>query len=176
MKYFTPDLIERYASPDDEVAHAAEREWEQATKRYRRRLERILPALPAGVRRWRSRSVCLHDARVLRLGSEGDQFLMVVEPLTPAESLVVLTFTLDGQPEIDTEALPNGPDSTGVEWLYEEWDMDRRNGCWFEVLLSNGWLVRLPWRAFEFRVVKQLLPTTETANGRVGPAVVSVSA
>lgn len=113
MKYFTPDLIERYGSLDDEVADAADQDWENAVKRYRRLLERILPVLPTGVRRWRARSICLHDARVLRLGRGADQFLMVVEPAAPAGSLVVLAFTLNGEPTINRTALPGGPDSTG---------------------------------------------------------------
>ncbi len=79
---------------------------------------------------------------------------MVVEPGLPAGSLAVLTFTLDGDPHIDQKAFPGGPDSTGVEWLYEEWDVDRHLRCWFKVLLSNGWSVRLPVRAFDFRVVQ----------------------
>ncbi len=161
MKYFTPDLIERYASRDEDVADAAAQEWHQATRRYRRRLERFLPALPAGVRRWRARSICLHDARVIRLGQEADQFLIVAEPVRPAGSVIVLTFTLSAEPKIDHAALPEGPDSTGVEWLYEEWDMDRSQRCWFEALLSNGWSIRLPFRAFDFRVVRRLLPVME---------------
>lgn len=176
MKYFTPDLVNRYGSLDDEVADAADQHWENAVKRYRRRLERILPALPAGVRRWRARAICLHDARVLRLGREGDQFLMVVEPTAPAGSLVVLAFTLAGEPAINPAALPGGPDSTGVEWLYEEWDLDRHQRCWFEVLLSNGWSIRLPFRAFEFRVVQKLLPSAEVPT-RIGEqAAASLSA
>ncbi len=34
MNHFTPDLLARFGSPDDEIADAASAEWEQVQARY----------------------------------------------------------------------------------------------------------------------------------------------
>ena len=60
MKYFTPDLIERYGSPDEKIANAADAEWEDALAQYDGYLQSIAPTLPeqpwprAGRRPWQN--------------------------------------------------------------------------------------------------------------------------
>jgi hypothetical protein len=165
VKYFTPDLITRFGSPDDRVADAADAEWERAIRRYHRRLAKIGDALPAGWRRLRDARLPLHDARVLSMGEEGDTFLIVLEA-PPAQNLLVLTFTLDGEPVIDQAALPAEPATGPAYWLYEEFDVDRKQRCWFEVLLSNGWSVRLPFHDLDFVLTRTVLSSANGA-GRV---------
>src|SRR5205823_11148806 len=46
MKYFTRELKERYGSPDDAVADAANAEWETALERYEQYLASIADDLP----------------------------------------------------------------------------------------------------------------------------------
>ena len=60
-----------------------------------------------------------------------------------------------------------------MTWLYEEWDVDRQGRRWFEVLLSNGWTVKLRFRDFQFLIVRQLSPTK---NGQVGQPALHQSA
>src|SRR6516165_7257057 len=148
MKYFTPDLLARFKSADEDVFAEAHEEWDQAIRRYHRRLAKIKGTLPEGVRRFRAEHLCLHDAQVLRMGRQGDSFIMVLETEPPEQQLVVLTFTVDEEPQIDRSVLPGREDSSFVTWLYEEWDLDRRNRGGFEVLLSNGWSVKLRFRDF----------------------------
>jgi hypothetical protein len=161
MKYFTPELLERVASLDDDVADDAQDEWERAIVRSNRHWQKIKKAFPAAVRRFEEDHVCLHDAQVLRMGRDGDTFVMVLEMEPPSRNLVVLTFTLDGEPEIDPRALPAQREHEFVTWLYEEWDLDRGKRCRFDVLLSNGWSVRLCFREFQYLILPPILPARD---------------
>jgi hypothetical protein len=152
------------------VADAAMHEWERAIVRSQRRWEKIKAFFPKEVRRFEDEHVCLHDAQVLSMGQQGDTFVIVLETEPPARNLVVLTFTLDAAPVIDTAALPNRQASDQVYWLYEEFDVDRRKRCSFEVLLSNGWSVKLLLRDFHFLIAREVL---SAANGPVIPPAVT---
>ncbi|MGL4553492.1 MAG: hypothetical protein ACRC33_20185 [Gemmataceae bacterium] len=69
MKYFTPELLARFRSADDDVADAAAEEWARAQARYERYLEdrredftpgtRALPGGPS-----------LHDAAIIKMSEE----------------------------------------------------------------------------------------------------------
>lgn len=163
MRYFTPELLERLASPDDVVADAAHEEWERALLRWQRRWPKIESAFPEAVQQFEEAKVCLHDAQVLSLAQSSETLVMVVQGEAPARDLVLLTFTLADKPIIDAKAVPGHGDGIVVNWLYEEWDVDRRGRRWFEVLLSNGWSVRLCFREFQFLILPQVLAAE---NGR----------
>jgi hypothetical protein len=47
----------------------------------------------------------------------------------------------------------NGNSTNGEERL------DRRGQCWFDVLLSNGWSMKLPVSDFSYSIGEQLLPS-----------------
>ena len=64
MKFFTPDLLERFASEDDRVALAAQEELEQRSEQYAEHLKGILAKLPPRFREVQERFY-LHDARVV---------------------------------------------------------------------------------------------------------------
>jgi hypothetical protein len=164
MKYFTPDLLERVGSLDDEIADAAHEEWERALVRCRRRWQKIKAAFPRAVQRFEAESVCLHDAQVLSMGRQGYTFVIVLKMEPPSDEMVLLTFDLAGDPRIDPTAVAGHGDDHFVTWMYEEWDLDRNQKCQLEVLLSNGWSVRLPFRDFQYLVGRDLLAT------RNGPA------
>jgi hypothetical protein len=66
MRYFTPELLARSRSPDDDVSEAAADEWEQAVAKYNAELDSIRPDLPPGVRALLA-SCSLHDARILSI-------------------------------------------------------------------------------------------------------------
>ncbi len=51
--------------------------------------------------------------------------------------------------------------------MYEEWDLDRQKRPTFEVLLGNGWLVKLRFRDFQYLIAQRLFPVPEV---RVDPA------
>lgn len=154
MKYFTPDLLERIGATDDDVADAAHAEWERAVVRSNRRWKKIKDAFPEAVRCFDRENICLHDARLLSMGRKEATFVMVLETEPPARHMIILTFLLENEPLIDPAALTS--DSTGIEWLYEEWDLDSGNKCCFEVLFSNGWSVKLCFRDFQYQVVEKV--------------------
>jgi hypothetical protein len=158
MKYFTPELYIRGNSPDEDVVDGVEEEWERAIRRYRRRWGKIKAALPEGVRRFHDERICLHDARLLRLGREGDRFIMVLETEPPARDLAILTFTLTAPPTVVPDALPEDLRGSEPYWLYEEFDLDERKRCCFEVFFNNGWLIKLQFRDFQFLVARPILP------------------
>jgi hypothetical protein len=159
MKYFTPDLIQRGDSLDDDVADAAEEEWEQALVRYGRRWRKVRAALPKTVRQFHDEDrVCLQSAQLLSMGRQGDALVMVLEPEPPAQTVVILTFTLDGEPVIDPQALPGREGRTFVTWMHEEWDLDRQSRFCFEVLFTNGWSVKLRFRDFQYLIAQRLFP------------------
>ncbi len=162
MKYFTPELYIRGNSPDDAVVEGIEDEWERAIRRYRRHWNKIKRAFPEGVRRFEEARVCLHDAQLLHMGREQDRLLLVLEMEPPARNLVILTFTLLGEPEITTGVLPENLRESRPYWLYEEFNLDRQQTCGFEVFFSNGWALRLRFRDFQFVVAQ---PLTAAANG-----------
>jgi hypothetical protein len=126
MKFFTPTLLGRVQSLDDDVALPAHDEWERAIVRSNRRWKKIKIAFPKEVQHFDDGCICLHDARLLSIGREGDTFVMVLEPEPPAQTMVVLTFTLNGEPVIDPRALPGCSNSVWVTWMYEEFDVDRK--------------------------------------------------
>ena len=61
MKFFTPDLLLRFGSDDDEVADAAQADWEKSDIAYKKHLTKILPGLPRNVQHF-VKHFCLHDA------------------------------------------------------------------------------------------------------------------
>lgn len=160
MRFFTPQLLERIASADDEVSAAAHDDWERAIERSDRRWQKIKDLFPAAVRRFDESGLCLHDAELLSMGQQRGTLVIALKLEAPAQSLVVLTFKLLGDPVIDQTALAADGKDGPVTWLYEEWDVDRRNRCWLEVLLSNGWSVKLCFRGFQFVYVPELLRST----------------
>ncbi len=163
MKYFTPELINRTRSADDDVADAAHDDWELAIKRSNRHWRRIRLAVPENVRRFDEGSVCLHDAELLSMGRQDDQLVMLLETEPPASKPVVLTFTLEEAPAIQTGTLTGARQGKPIYWAYEEWDLDRQKRPTLEVLLSNGSVLKLVFRDFHYLVAEPLLPS---ANGQ----------
>ncbi len=176
MKYFTPELLGRIASEDDDVMEAADEEWERAIVRSERRWLKVRDKFPQTVQKFNDDSVCLHDAELLSMGRQGDTFVMVLEPEPPAQTTVVLTFTLDGEPVIDPRALADREERTFALWMYEEWDLDRQGRCLFEVLLSNGWSVKLRFREFQYLIAQRLFPVPKAVvDPAFSPAQPAVS-
>jgi hypothetical protein len=161
MKYFTPEHYSRGNSPNEEDLHGIEDEWENALRRYRRRLKQIKSFLPEGVRRFKDEHVCLHDAEVLGMGRQEGQFVFLLKTEPPARKPAVLTFTLEDEPVVQVYTGPGFHPGKPVYWLYEEWNLDRQKRPTFEVLLSNGWVVKLVFREFHYLVAESILPSAD---------------
>ena len=63
MKFFTPQLMERFGSSDPEIADQADAQWEQAGDRYDAYLTQIEPDLREAIRHVQD-NFSLHDAVV----------------------------------------------------------------------------------------------------------------
>jgi hypothetical protein len=71
MRFFTPNLIERFGSDDDRIALAAQTELEQSSEAYSRRLSEVASELPQRFQELLDRYY-LHDARVIDHSSLGN--------------------------------------------------------------------------------------------------------
>jgi hypothetical protein len=147
VNYFTPELMDRLNSPHDAIADAADAEWDRRLEKYERELRQIESQLPEHVRAFNS--LLLHDARVLSLARQGDRLIMVMRKDIPPRDVVTITYTLDAEPFLDREALPPAHRSRVMDYLYNEFDLEREGdatGYTESILFSNGWELRLRFR------------------------------
>ncbi len=171
MKYFTPNLIDRFGSPDDVVANAADEEWEALNEKYESYLRQIEPQLPAHVREFTH--LLLHDARVYSLARQGDQLLLVLHKDIPPRDLVILRYTLTAEPYIDREALPAAHRSPVMDFLYDEFELiqgGERPEYAQAILFGNGWEMRLRFRDVEVIQAEPLYPVPPAAHPVAQPA------
>lgn len=157
MKYFTPEMYARGNSSDEAEARGVEEEWERALRRYERRWRKIRAAFPQAVHNFDEAGVCLHDAEVLHLARQRERLVMVLQLGPPSQTLVILLFTLTKDPVITTDVLPESVATRRPVWLYEEFDLDPRGHFCFNLLLSNGWEIRLRFRDFQFLIGQEIL-------------------
>src|SRR5438552_18737211 len=104
MKFFTPQLMERFGSSDPEIAEQADDQWEQAGDRYDAYLTQIAPDLPEGVRHLQD-NYSLHDAVVFGMGQQESHFIIILRLDAPLQEFLILTYDLITEPEIQREVL-----------------------------------------------------------------------
>jgi hypothetical protein len=167
MKYFTPELYVLGQSEDPAALDEVERAWEENLERYAAHLGQIRPRLPAELVGLLDR-YDLHGAEVLTLGRSGDNLVLVAQ-LDPAVATLLLTWDLTAEPEIDRGALPPELRQERAVWLYDEVDVGSGPAFSQSILLSNGWEVRLRFRALRVVTVEPLL-LSETARRRLAEA------
>lgn len=172
MKYFTP---ERYVALQDfssaTAMDAADAAWEEAVNRYDAYLQQILPALPPSLRLF-VEGYYLHDAAVLSMGFQNNDFVAVLQEDAPPNGLLMIRFTLAGAPTINAGALPPQHRSPSPQWLHEEIELvgeGPTRHCRLSILLDNGWEVTLPIRDLGIQSLGALYPLPR--NG--GPATTS---
>jgi hypothetical protein len=149
MNYYTLDLLRRFGSEDDDVADAAQAEYDEQSERYVKHLESIAAKLPARFREVQDRFY-LHDARVLhwsfawpsrrdkapdrppwawgpfappffyRNGASSSSMVLVLHLDTPPHEQLVLQYR-----DVTVEAVEGEPphpyfDKQAFLWLYDE--------------------------------------------------------
>ncbi len=176
MKYFTPDLLARCRSLDDDVADSAAEEWERALAAYRARLQAIRPHLPSGARVLLSRFT-LHDARVLTIavGRKRPTFTLVLRlEGTPSEpgALLELSYLLVTGPHggvvTRKDAQLKKNDASGRGWiLYDEFDLDEQRAFFtHSLLLADGYEVEVRFHSLRVRRLDEvLIPPLELGEG-----------
>ena len=174
MKYFTPERflkLQNFAS--EQAFRAATSEWEQAASAYEAHLREIGPVLPSGVRRFVELG-SFHDAHVLAMWQAQTRLTIVLRRDGEASKACVLTYSLIGAPSINPSVLPEAYRSGEALWLYDEMGVDRNTASdsasatgrpkpgatvfTHDILLSNGWEVRLGFRRLEVARPTALIP------------------
>jgi hypothetical protein len=166
MKFFTPERYSRLGRLDDERSFLdAQEDWERALQGYQEHLRGIRETIPPSLRRL-TESVYLHDARVLDMWQgQVSRCTITLQPESTPSQLVVLAYSLVEAPVVQKEVLPAESRSEPVTWLYDELHVESADGSTFthDILLSNGWEVRLRFRNVTVTRPQALLPTARAA-------------
>lgn len=147
MKYFKPELLARYRSPDDDIAEAAAAEWEANTIAYGKRLAAIRKRLPPSVRGFLGRYT-LHDAKLLAIavGRKQPTFSLQVglegSPTQPGPILEIKYRIVVGNRGgvAFTRHAPFASEPSSLGWiLYDEFDAPEKGDSFVHsLLLSTG--------------------------------------
>ena len=179
MKHLTSQRLLRLQDRSTTARfQAALDDWEKALATYRRHVQRIAPKLPGGLRRLIT-SVSCHDAHVLAIGQGQGRscaFSITLHPQSDPAHLLVLDYTLV-EPPRKTMALPLEACSEPVAWLYDELDVvvKRKEHAaptfLHEILLSNGWEIRVHFSSVAIKRPAALLPCGRGDNGMAAPVL-----
>jgi hypothetical protein len=162
MKYFTRDLLERCGSTDEAVASVAAREWEAANARYEEHLRSIEPRLPDHIRDFNN--LLLHDALVWSIARQDDNLIMILRKDIPPRNLVILSYTLTREPEINPEALPPEQRLQVMDFQLDEFEVQEGSGTVYSqsILFGNGWEMTLYFSDVRVIQAEPLYPFPET--------------
>ena len=194
MRFFTPDLLERFGSEDDSIATEAHKEFEARSREYLRQLDEIAENLPQRLRALLEHHY-LHDARVIshspfgicaprELGNgnladptPGAQqtspdgrlpsFWIHLQLDTPPREILVLQYRSALIEEARLHQSPGGEESPNLEWLYDEVDLiPVGDGREFRhsILFTNGLELRLRFEDFDFATLKPIEIAPELAE------------
>jgi hypothetical protein len=164
MKYFTPELYQRFNSFDVDEAERADEAWDRAEAAYKERLAKIREFMPSHV--VKLSELCLHDALVVSReehvqpagecrfidGNYPFPFLalwtaVAIVSVTLGEQVVSLIFCLSDH--IGMKDAPAGWRFSKLQeqWLYDEVDMlhDRNGPFVHRILLSSGVTLEIPF-------------------------------
>jgi len=168
MKYFTPELLARYGSPDDAVADAAHAEWETATDTYQkhfRSIERHLPKKLRGL----LRRYHFHDAAIGFVGTK-DQVLHLTAQLdAPPRETVFLRYRLVSDVRMTARSSIGGDTKGPLIWLYDEIDVVSEGVFPIieqRILFSSGLELSIQFQDISYSTARTL---PLIGNGAVGP-------
>ncbi len=194
MRFFTPDLLERFGSEDDNVAFEAHQEFELRSREYLRQLNEIAEKLPQRLRALIEQHY-LHDARVishspfgicapgelgngnladLTLGAQQTphdgrlpSFWIHLQLDTPPREILVLQYRCALIEEAHLHQYAGDDQSPNLEWLYDEVDLiPMGDGYEFRhsILFTNGLELRLRFEDFDFATLKPIEIAPELAK------------
>lgn len=178
MNYFTRERHLAMQNFDKAAMDAADTAWEDAADRYEAYLQTIRPDLPESVRQLLD-GFYLHDVRVLSVGQRGETFVVSLQLDAPPHELLTITYTLAGPPEMTKVPFPDGEGSSPPAWLYDEIERVREGdqNCFVHsVLFSNGWEVRIPFRAVHLATAVPVFPHPGRRRQIAGPETAFQSA
>jgi hypothetical protein len=194
MRFFTPDLLERFGSEDNRIASAAQDEWEERAEEYAGKLREIEAELPQRFRDLLDHFY-LHDARVISqpplmvtdlewlehalrtgmpvgwrvFGGQGSRIPSYWVPLqldTPPREVLVLQYR---SVQIEDAKLHESlfDECPYLEWQYDEVELIETGGnreFRHSILFSRGLEVRLRFKDFDFATLKPIETPGELAE------------
>jgi hypothetical protein len=194
MKFYTPDLLERFGSKDDDIADAAHDEIEQRADEYVRHLDAIEMKLPQRLQDLLNQFY-LHDARVIshpplmiadvewlehalrsglplgwRVFGLGERRLpsywipLQLDP-PPREILVLQHRYVQIESAEIHESIFEG--CHYLDWLYDEVELIETEGnleFCHSILFTRGFEIRLRFRDFDFATLKPMEIAEELAE------------
>ena len=182
MKFFTPDLLERFGSEDERVALAAQEELEQRSEQYAQHLRAIEGKLPPRFRELQQQFY-LHDARVVSplfpwpvdvpwplhpemlwpagqaLPEPWPSFWLALQLDTPPREFLVLHYRFVRVEETRRRRAPRGDTCPYLEWQHDEVEIapgQDGHELWHSILFTNGFELGLRFRDFDFATLKPL--------------------
>jgi hypothetical protein len=170
MRYFTPQRYLALQNADPLAMNAADADWDEAVEHYDAYLQSIIQEIPETVRSLLD-GFYLHDARVLIIGQREDTFLISLQLDVPPKELLTITYTLAGSAKINKQGFsPPGGEHAPV-WLYEEIESLRESDKQIfahDILLSNGWVLRIPFSDVKLEVADPVFAYCRTTVGGGG--------
>ena len=191
MKFYTPELLERFASTDEQTALAAQDELEQRSEHYAAYLQSIAKKLPPRFQELQQRFY-LHDARVilpfgpwlppwhpemlwdmlnamqLDRSRTPPSFLIALQLDAPPREFVVLHYRgvrLEGDP-FRMRRYPRIP---LLDWLHDEVELvlvGEQVEFQHSILFSEGVELRLQFTDFDFATLKPMSETNSPPDTR----------
>ncbi|MGD9713074.1 MAG: hypothetical protein AB7V46_13525 [Thermomicrobiales bacterium] len=179
MQFFTPQLYQRFNSPDPAEEERAYEAWEQAVLAYKQQLDSVRDRMPSQL--IALSELCLHDAEVIRreetTQASGPIFFPhefpFPVPFSMWSAVAVITLRLDGEilclfyslwDHIRTREAPDNWQFSKLRehWLYDEVQVhgERRFTTYIHsILLSTGVVLDIPFMS----VVVHRFPIPQTA-------------
>ncbi len=194
MKFFTPDLLERFGSEDEQVALAAQEELEQRSEEYARHLRAIEAELPPRFRELQQQFY-LHDARAVSplvpwpasvpwpiqaelLWPAGPgpwpSFWLALQLDAPPRDFLVLHYRFVRAQEAQRRQPLRGDACPYLEWQHDEIEITPGpDGPEFHhsILFTDGLELGLRFRDFDFATLKPLaLPDGHAPARQTAPS------
>lgn len=169
MKYFTPELLARFASKDERTASAASATWERAQQKYLKHLRAIKTKLPAKFRSLLERFY-LHDASVLSIVGEKSLYVFLEPDEAEPESLLLI-YKLAKDPVILHHPILEEP-GTPLQWQYDEITIEKQAPSPIfrhDILFTSGRELKIRFHGFDWKTGKKILaPTAEPLVSHAG--------
>ncbi|MHB0939015.1 MAG: DUF4085 family protein [Armatimonadota bacterium] len=149
MKFFTKELVRRYAfqNPKSPEAAALDKQWEKASAEYAKQLNFILPSLPLPVQ-WLAR-MTFHDAKITATAIEDQTVTFTLDghnAVGGPQGYYQLTFSRVDEFVIEGQDAFTHPDllrQLRATWAYEEVGRSEYGGLEYRVLLHGGCFVEM---------------------------------
>ena len=171
MKRFTPELILRFGSEDDEVAASASAEWDKVHQAYLERLDTIRQKLPKSVQVLLN-DYYLHDAKVVSMGRDERLFSILLQLKGPSDKGILLTYKLVSPPRFKRHPFL-AEEGAPLEWLYDELDLLEDDEPWKEetfqifthsILFTGGRELQLAFYELELQEYQKLFASGKKAG------------